>query len=56
MTSPAPDTDDVDSLRFTWLSNGKIPPDALKPQDDMLAGFPTSACQVPNQKLPRFDR
>jgi hypothetical protein len=33
-------TDDVYSLRFAWLSNGKIPPSGLKPHDDLLAGFP----------------
>ena len=25
---------------FAWLSNGKIPPDGLKPHDDMLAESP----------------
>ena len=33
-------TDDVYSLRFAWLTNGKVPPSGLKPHDDMLAGFP----------------
>ena len=33
-------TDDVYSLRFAWLSNGKIPPSGLKPHGDLLAGFP----------------
>jgi hypothetical protein len=33
-------TDDVYSLRFAWLSNGKIPPSGLKPHDDLLARFP----------------
>ena len=33
-------TDDVYSIRFAWLSNGKIPPAGLKPHDDLLAGFP----------------
>ena len=33
-------TDDVYSLRFAWLSNGKIPPSGLKPHDDLLAHFP----------------
>ena len=33
-------TDDVYSLRFAWLSNGKIPPTGLKPHDDLLAQFP----------------
>jgi hypothetical protein len=33
-------TDDVYSLRFAWLSNGKIPSAGLKPHDDLLAAFP----------------
>jgi hypothetical protein len=33
-------TDDVYSIRFAWLSNGKIPPSGLKPHDDLLAHFP----------------
>jgi hypothetical protein len=30
-------TDDVYSLRFAWLSNGKIPPSGLKPHDGQNA-------------------
>jgi len=30
----------VYSLRFAWLTNGKVPPDGLKPHDDLLASFP----------------
>jgi uncharacterized protein DUF4331 len=33
-------TDDVYSLRFSWLTNGKVPPSGLKPHDDLLARFP----------------
>jgi hypothetical protein len=33
-------TDDVYSMRFAWLSNGKIPPTGLTPHRDLLAGFP----------------
>jgi hypothetical protein len=33
-------TDDVYSLRFAWLTNGKVPPSGLKPHDDLLARFP----------------
>jgi hypothetical protein len=33
-------TDDVYSLRFAWLTNGKVPPADLKPHDDLLARFP----------------
>ena len=33
-------TDDVYSLRFAWLTNGKVPASGLKPHDDLLAGFP----------------
>ena len=28
-------TDDVYSLRFAWLTNGKVPPAGLKPHDDL---------------------
>ncbi len=33
-------TDDVYSMRFAWLTNGKVPPSGLKPHDDLLADFP----------------
>ncbi len=33
-------TDDVYSMRFAWLTHGKVPPDGLKPHDDLLAQFP----------------
>jgi hypothetical protein len=33
-------TDDVYSLRFAWLTNGKVPPSGLKPHDDLQAQFP----------------
>ena len=33
-------TNDVYSLRFAWLSNGKIPPSGLKPHDDLRTEFP----------------
>ena len=33
-------TDDVYSLRFAWLTNGKVPPTGLKPHDDLLNEFP----------------
>ena len=39
-------TDDVYSDRFAWLSNGQIPPDGLKPHDDLTAHFPYLA--LPN--------
>jgi hypothetical protein len=32
--------DDVYSMRFAWLTNGRIPPTGLKPHDDLLAHFP----------------
>ena len=32
-------TDDVYSLRFAWLTNGKVPPAGLKPHDDLLARY-----------------
>jgi hypothetical protein len=33
-------TDDVYSIRFAWLTNGKVPPSGLKPHDDLQARFP----------------
>jgi Domain of unknown function (DUF4331) len=33
-------TDDVYSLRFAWLTNGKVPPSGLTPHSDLLAHFP----------------
>jgi hypothetical protein len=33
-------TDDCFSLRFAWMSDGAIPPQGLKPHDDLLAEFP----------------
>ena len=33
-------TDDVYSMRFCWLTHGKVPPADLKPHDDLLAEFP----------------
>jgi hypothetical protein len=33
-------TDDAFSARFGWLSNGKIPPQGLKPPDDLTDDFP----------------
>lgn len=30
----------LDFTRFAWLSNGKIPPQGLKPHDDVTAEFP----------------
>ena len=33
-------TDDTFSLRFAWMSDGKIPPQGLKPHSDLLAEFP----------------
>jgi hypothetical protein len=33
-------TDDVYSMRFAWLSYGKVPPTGLKPHDDLLNEFP----------------
>jgi hypothetical protein len=40
-------TDDVYSLRFAWLTNGKVPPAGLKPHDDLQSDSPTSACRTP---------
>jgi hypothetical protein len=33
-------TDDVFSMRFAWLSHGKVPPTGLKPHDDLQPRFP----------------
>ena len=33
-------SDDVYSMRFAWLSHGKVPPTGLKPHDDLLDEFP----------------
>jgi hypothetical protein len=33
-------TDDVYSIRFAWLTNGKVPPSGLKPHDNLSAHFP----------------
>jgi Domain of unknown function (DUF4331) len=33
-------TDDVYSMRFAWLSHGKVPPTGLKPHDDLMSEFP----------------
>ena len=33
-------TDDVYSMRFAWLTNGKVPPTGLKPHDDLQTQFP----------------
>ncbi len=33
-------TDDVYSMRFSWLSHGKVPPTGLKPHDDLQVRFP----------------
>jgi hypothetical protein len=33
-------TDDVYSMRFAWLTHGKVPPTGLEPHDDLLASFP----------------
>ena len=41
-------TDDVYSLRFAWLTNGKVPPSGLKPHDDLQAHFPYLGPPNPN--------
>jgi len=32
--------DDVFSMRFAWLTHGKIPPTGLQPHEDLTAAFP----------------
>jgi hypothetical protein len=41
-------TDDVYSLRFAWLTNGKVPPSGLEPHGNLLAHFPYLG--APNRK------
>ncbi len=41
-------TDDVYSMRFAWLTNGKVPPSGLKPHEDLRAHFPYLG--VPNRE------
>ena len=46
-------TDDVFSMRFAWLTYGKVPPAGLKPHDDLLAQFPyPRAAQPPSPNNP----
>jgi hypothetical protein len=33
-------TDDVFSMRFAWLTHGKVTSDGLEPHGDLLAEFP----------------
>jgi hypothetical protein len=33
-------TDDVYSMRFAWLTHGKVPPTGLRPHQDLMAEFP----------------
>jgi hypothetical protein len=33
-------TDDVYSMRFAWLTRGRVTSDGLKPHDDLLNEFP----------------
>jgi hypothetical protein len=33
-------TDDVYSMRFAWLTHGKVPPTGLRPHEDLMAEFP----------------
>jgi hypothetical protein len=40
-------TDDVYSLRFAWLTNGKVPPSGLQPHGNLLTQFPYLG--APNQ-------
>ena len=42
-------TDDVYSMRFAWLTHGKVPPTGLKPHDDLQAQFPYLG--VPNPPM-----
>jgi Domain of unknown function (DUF4331) len=42
-------TDDVYSIRFAWLTHGKVPPSGLKPHDDLQAQFPYLGAPKPEQ-------
>ncbi len=44
-------TDDVYSLRFAWLSNGKIPPAASSPTTTSKPSSPTSESPTPNREV-----
>ena len=56
-------TDDVYSLRFAWLTNGKVPPSGLKPHDDLLSRLPlprpaqplAAETASPRRRRPRRD-
>jgi hypothetical protein len=41
-------SDDVYSMRFAWLSHGKIPPTGLKPHHDLLSEFPYLGPRTPS--------
>jgi len=45
-------TDDVYSMRFAWLSNGKVPPSGLKPHDDLQSEFPYLGVPHPRRWSP----
>jgi len=42
-------TDDVYSMRFAWLTHGKVPPTGLKPHDNLLNTFPYLGTPTPQK-------
>jgi Domain of unknown function (DUF4331) len=42
-------TDDVYSMRFAWLTRGKVPPTGLKPHDNLLGQFPYLGVPTPQR-------
>jgi hypothetical protein len=42
-------TDDVYSMRFAWLTHGKVPPTGLKPHDNLLNTFPYLGAPTPQK-------
>jgi Domain of unknown function (DUF4331) len=42
-------TDDVYSMRFAWLTHGKVPPTGLKPHDNLLGKFPYLGVPTPQR-------
>ena len=45
-------TDDVYSMRFAWLTNGKVPPPASNPTTTCSPNSPTSARRTPAAETP----
>jgi hypothetical protein len=44
-------TDDVYSMRFAWLTHGKVPPTGLKPHDNLQGQFPYLGMPTPQRVM-----